>query len=333
MKSLSAYRASLKNVIRYRPFLRRLVTKRIIDFSFPAVIGIDPTTRCNLNCSFCGPHQSGLPDGLFPIELYHRVIEESLRHGRRQMLVLHNSGEPLLNPDIYEMIAVAKRSRAARVVQFSTNAVNLTRENSVKLIESGLDGLVISVDAATREDYAELKGRDCLEKVVENARGLMEEKRRLKSSTPWVSAKMVRRRGREDTFDRFLQFWGEIVDEAALTPFSNWGGQIAYAGTETVPRERFACHFLWYYPVIQWDGTVYCCCGSTAPAGVIGNLNEKPLAEIWRDEPLSRLRRLHLEKRYDRAGPCGECTYWSESRVNLDGWLRRRERKRKARMV
>lgn len=333
MKSLSAYKASLKNVIRYRPFLRRLVTKHMIDWDFPAVIGIDPTTRCNLDCSFCGPRQAALPAGFFSLELYRRVIEESLRHGRRQMLILHNSGEPLLNPDIYEMIALAKRRRVARVVQFSTNGVNLTRPNAVKLIESGLDGLVISVDAASREDYAELKGRDCLEKVIENARGLMEEKRRLKSSTPWVSAKMVKRRGREDSFGEFLRFWGEIVDEAALTPFSNWGGAIDYGGTESVPQERFACHFLWYYPAIQWDGTVYCCCASTVPAAVIGTLKEKSLAEIWRDEPLGQLRRFHLDQDYDRAVPCRDCTYWGESRVDLDNWLRIQERKHRARVV
>ena len=330
MKTLSAYKASLKNVIRYRPFLRRLVTRHMIDFDFPAVIGIDPTTRCDLNCSFCGPRRAGLPDGKFSLELYGRIIGESLRHGLRQMLILHNSGEPLLNPDIYEMIALAKREKAARVVQFSTNGLNLTRENAAKLIEAGLDGLVISVDAATRGDYAELKGRDCLEKVIENARGLMEEKRRRKSSTPWVSAKMVRRRGKEDTFPRFLEFWSGIVDEAALTPFSNWGGAVDYGGTEPIPRKRFACHFLWYYPAIQWDGTVYCCCAGTEPAAVIGNVNEKSLAEIWRDEPLARLRGFHLEREYDRADPCRDCSYWAESGVDLDRWLMKRERRARA---
>ncbi len=326
MRALSAYLASLKNVIRSRPFLRRWVTAYMIDFEFPAVIGIDPTTRCNLRCSFCGPQRSDLPDGMLSLELFHRILEESLRHGRRQMLILHNSGEPLLNPDIFDMISAAKRRRAARVVQFATNGVNLTRERAVRLIESGLDGLVISVDAARREEYAELKGVDCWEQVVENARTLMEEKRRRKSPTPYVSAKMVRRKGREGSFREFLDFWRPIVDEAALTPFTNWGGRVADEGTEPVARERFACHFLWFYPAIQWDGTVYCCCACTDRSAVIGNVNEKPLARIWRDEPLAALRRLHLEKRYGEARPCRDCTYWSESGSNLDRWLQRRER-------
>ena len=323
--------ASLKNVIRYRPFLRRWVTAYMIDFAFPAVLGIDPTTRCNLHCSFCGPQRSGLPDGMLSMELFNRIIEESLRYGRRQMLILHNSGEPLLNPDIYEMISIAKQRRIARVVQFSTNGVNLNQEKAGRLIRSGLDGLVISVDAATREEYAELKGADCLEKVIENARILMGEKQRLKSPTPYVSAKMVRRKGKEESFRKFLEFWRPIVDKVALTSFTNWGGMVADEGTESVSRERFACHFLWYYPVIQWDGAVYCCCACTHPSAVIGNVNEKPLAEIWQDEPLAELRRLHLEKRYDQAQPCRACTYWSESGVNLDNWLMKRERKHRGR--
>ncbi len=327
MRAFSAFKASLKNTIRYTPFLRGLITRRIISLDFPAVLGIDPTTECNLDCRFCGPRRMNLPRGMFSLDLFHKVINESRRHGRRQMIILHNSGEPLLNKDIYEMIAIAKRSQAARVVQFSTNGLLLTESNAGKLVRSGLDGLVISVDAYSREDYADLKGKDCLDRVIENARGLMAVKRRLRSRTPYVSAKMVRRSGYEDTFQPFLDLWKGIVDEAALTPYSNWGGAVEYQGTETIPPRRFACHFLWYYPAVQWDGTVYCCCASTAPGAVIGNLYEKSLEEIWKDRPLARLRRCHLEGNYGEIEPCRDCTYWSESGVNLDRWLRGKEGK------
>jgi radical SAM protein with 4Fe4S-binding SPASM domain len=331
MRAFAAFQASLKNTVRYTPFLRGLVTRKIISLDFPAVIGIDPTTECNLDCRFCGPRRLGLPRGMLSLDLFTRVIDESLRHGRRQMLILHNSGEPLLNKDIYEMVAIAKARKAARVVQFSTNGVLITERNAEKLVRSGLDGLVISVDASTREDYAELKGRDCLEQVIENARVLMAVKKRLRSRTPYVSAKMVRRRGYEDTFRPFLDFWKKIVDEAALTPYSNWGGAVEYRGTEAIPRQRFACHFLWYYPAINWDGAVYCCCASPAPGAVIGHLDSQTLEEIWKGRPLARLRRCHLEGNYEEIEPCKNCTYWSESGINLDRWLRKKESRREAR--
>ena len=323
MKNISALKASLKNIIRYNSFLRGLVTRHMISLEFPSVIGLDPTSICNLNCTFCGPRKSGLPEGMLSMDLFNQVVNESLRYGKRQMLILHNSGEPLLNKNIYEMISIAKRKKVARVVQFSTNGLLIDEKNAEKLIRSGLDGLVISVDAYTPEDYLELKGKNCLDLVIKNAKILMEAKKRLRSSTPFVSAKMVRRRGYEGTFKSFLAFWRKIVDEAALTPYSNWGGGVPYLGTEVIPEERFPCHFLWYYPAINWDGTVYFCCASTSPEAVIGNINEKTLAEIWMDKPLAEIRRKHLKKDYESAGPCANCTYWSESRVNLDKWLLR----------
>ena len=325
MRRLRVLEASLKNVIRYHRFLRGLVTRRIIDLAFPAVIGLDPTTACNLKCSFCGPQQLRPSPMTLSLDLFNRVVEESLRHGRRRMLILHNSGEPLLNRDIYGMIALAKQKKVARVVQFSTNGLLLTEENCEKLVRAGLDGLVISVDAYTRREYAELKGVDCLERVIENARTMMRVKKRLSSPIPYVSAKMVRRRGFEDTFAPFLKFWREIVDEAALTPFSNWGGQMAYEGTEPLARKRFACHFLWYYPAINPDGKVFFCCASTSPGAVIGDVTEESLQEIWRGERLARARRRHLEGRFETAGPCRNCSYWSEAGVDLDRWLRRKE--------
>jgi len=327
MKNISALKASLKNIIRYNSFLRGLVTRHMISLEFPSVIGLDPTSSCNLNCTFCGPRKSGLPDGMLSMDIFNRVIDESLRYGKRQMLILHNSGEPLLNENIYEMISIAKKKKVARVIQFSTNGLLIDEKNAEALIKSGLDGLVISVDAYTPQEYLELKGRDCLARVIENTKILMAAKKRLGSSTPFVSAKMVRRVGYEGTFKPFLAFWKTIVDEAALTPYSNWGGGVPYQGTEIIPRNRFACHFLWYYPAINWDGTAYFCCASTDSGAVIGNINEKSLAEIWRDEPLAKIRRMHLERNYESAGPCANCTYWAESGVNLDSWLKKKSRR------
>jgi len=284
-------------------------------------------------CTFCGAQGLKPHPLMLSLDLFNKVIDESLLHGRRQMLIMHNSGEPLLNKNIYEMIAIGKQKKVARVVQFSTNGLFLTEENCERLIRSGLDGLVISVDALTPEQYAELKGVDCLERVITNARTLMRVKREMKSSTPYVSAKMVRRFGFEDTFDPFLKFWRGIVDEAALTPFTNWGGQLVYQGTSPPPGRRYACHFLWYYAAINPDGKVFFCCSSTAPGAVIGNVTQQSLEEIWQGESLARMRRLHLGAKFEMTGPCCNCSYWSESGRSLDRWLRRKEERFRKRKV
>ena len=317
----------LKNRVRYTPFLRALATCLMADMDFPAVIGVDPTNICNLRCTFCGPITMREKKGVMDLALYRRLLDECRARRKLWMLVLHNFGEPLMHPAIAEMVVLAKRQRVARSVNFSTNGTRLTRAMARALILAGLDGLVISVDAYSREEYLELKGRDCLGRIEENAREIMALKKDLGRENPHVSAKMVRRRGYEQTFSPFLKKWASLVDEAALTPYSNWGDRVADNGTETVPAKRFACHFLWYYPAVCWDGRVFFCCAACDREAVVGDLNRATMAEIWTGEKLREIRKAHLEGRFDRIPSCRNCTYWAESRVNLDRFFHHKQRK------
>jgi radical SAM protein with 4Fe4S-binding SPASM domain len=239
------------------------------------------------------------------------------------MLILHNFGEPLLNDHIADMVRFARSKRVAGSIQFATNGVQLTPRLSRDLVLAGLDGLVISVDALTKEEYSVLKGRDCLATVMDNAREFMRIKRELKSATPHVCAKMVRRKGHEKEQREFLKLWSGIVDEAALSAYSNWGGVVGYEGDIAVPHRRYACHFPWYYPVVNWDGRVFFCCAACHDDAVIGDLNDASLYAIWHGAAINEIRQAHLDGRFSANSTCSRCTYWSESRVNLDTRLRR----------
>jgi radical SAM protein with 4Fe4S-binding SPASM domain len=264
------------------------------------------------------------PKGTMELSLFEDIIEQCSMQKRLWMFILHNFGEPLLNPSIARMVSMAKERNIARSIQFATNGLLLTESKARDLIEAGLDGIVFSVDAYSGEEYKALKGKDMLDKVVENARTFIRVKKELKSSSPHVCAKMVRRKGYEHTFEPFLKMWSEIVDEAALTSFSNWGAMVGYDGSEEIPTQRYACHFLWYYPAINWDGRVFFCCAACDADAVIGDLRESSLSDIWHGERLAEVRRAHLEGRFDKIAPCSKCSYWSESRVNLDKWLLKR---------
>jgi radical SAM protein with 4Fe4S-binding SPASM domain len=315
---------SLKNMVRSNRILRGIVTRVMISRDFPAVIGVDPASTCNLACTFCGPRLMSEPRGVMPLSLFAKLIDEIAAHKKLWMLILHNFGEPLMNPDLAAMVALAKKQRVARSVQFATNATLLTEEKSRALIDARLDGIVLSVDALTREEYRELKGMDLLDTVRENACTLMSLKRRLRSAKPHVCAKMVRRQDYAHTFKPFLREWRTIVDEAALTSYSNWGDAVDYNGTQKQLPPRYACHFLWYYPAVNWDGRVFFCCAACDPSAVIGDLKDQSLSEIWHGERLAQVRKAHLEKRFSDISVCARCTYWSESGVNLDPWLKKK---------
>lgn len=325
MRGLKELIVPFKNRVRYNRFFRGLATCMMVSVDFPAVIGVDPTNICNLKCTFCGPATMKDKKGRMEMALYERLLNQCRGQRKLWMLMLHNFGEPLLNPDIAEMVRLAKKKDITRSINFSTNGTLLTEAMARDLITAGLDGLVISVDAYSRDQYKELKGRDCLDQVEANARTIMGLKSKMKRSNPHVSAKMVRRRGFEDTFNPFLKKWSAIVDEAALTPFSNWGDRISDPQAGELGDKRYACHFLWYYPAISWDGRVFFCCAACDKEAVIGNLNESSLAEIWKGTALRAVRQAHLEKRFDEIKSCRRCTYWAESRINLDWYLKAKQ--------
>jgi radical SAM protein with 4Fe4S-binding SPASM domain len=234
------------------------------------------------------------------------------------MLILHNFGEPLINPHIGMMVKRAKERKVARSIQFATNGTLLTASACRMLIHSQLDGLVLSVDAFTPEDYAALKGKNLLPEVIINARALQQLKKELHSKKPYLCAKMVRRSGFEHTFKPFLEQWSLIADEAALTPYSNWGGAVPQDGLQHLPAKRYACHFLWYYPAIASDGRVFCCCATDDPEAVIGSINSDSLELLWNGPKLARIRKVHLSGDFEKFRPCSRCTYWAESRINLN---------------
>ena len=64
---------------------------------------IEITNRCNLACDFC--HGTKRPLGTMPPEDFRRIAEK-LR-GETSYLYLHVLGEPLLHPQLKELLAIA----------------------------------------------------------------------------------------------------------------------------------------------------------------------------------------------------------------------------------
>ena len=81
-----------------------------------------------------------------PFELFQSVIDQLVGRDIAR-LSLHLAGEPLLHPQIIDMVRYAKR-RGMRNVRFATNATLLDDALARSLIESDLDSLTVSMDTA-----------------------------------------------------------------------------------------------------------------------------------------------------------------------------------------
>ena len=137
------------------------VAKPILVARLPAHAQIEITTYCNMNCLSCGrrtiikkPRHMSLDD--------FKTIFDGIKP---RNVNLSGLGEPLLNPQVFEMIRYAEAQKA--VVNFPTNLA-VSKEIIRRLVESGIDQIKVSIDAATRETYTKVRGQDNFGQVVAN---------------------------------------------------------------------------------------------------------------------------------------------------------------------
>ena len=149
----------------------------------PRSLYLETTNRCDSKCQTCIRTFQSLepPADLTLVQV--KAIAEQFPVLER--VVLHGIGEPLLNREIFEIVAYLK-SRAATVL-FNSDAISLTPGRALKLIDSGLDEYRVSMDAATPETYRRIRGVDQFERVVANVGRLVELEQESGRVAPRVS--------------------------------------------------------------------------------------------------------------------------------------------------
>ncbi len=84
-----------------------------------------------------------------PFSLF-RKLEDALRYAER--VALYGVGEPLMNPDIVEMVAFTKRLMGDNGEIFlSTNGTLLSQKVAGKLVDAGLTSIYVSLDSLNKE--------------------------------------------------------------------------------------------------------------------------------------------------------------------------------------
>ncbi len=103
---------------------------------------IEVTTHCNARCAYC-PHtlyQSSWQSRHLPLPVFQGLLPV-LR--KTKLVYLQGWGEPLLHPDFFTMVALA-RQRGCQVGT-TTNATLLTGAVIEQIVASGLDILAFSL--------------------------------------------------------------------------------------------------------------------------------------------------------------------------------------------
>jgi MoaA/NifB/PqqE/SkfB family radical SAM enzyme len=172
----------------------------------PRSLYLETTNRCDSKCQTCiRTFQTLEPPADLTLERVRAIVAQFPVLDR---VVLHGIGEPLLNPQIFDIVAYLK-TRVASVL-FNSDAISLTAPRAVRLVESGLDEYRVSMDAATRATYRRLRGVDRFERVTANVARLIGLQRELARTTPRVSLWFTATRANVDELPGFVQLAADL---------------------------------------------------------------------------------------------------------------------------
>jgi len=225
------------------------------------------------------------------------------------LLELYNWGEPFLHPGIFEMISYAHQRKI--VVRLSTNLNHFSEEMARKTVESGLDGIIVSVDGATEETYQRYRRRGKLEKTLHNLQLLVNAKRTIHADHPLITVRMLVNRYNEPEIEvlreEVMRIGADIfvtgdlfVDTTNAAQRKEWlplnPENSVYNYQETGAQQTIVntwhCADLWESMTINWDGGVAPCCWVHNSEYDFANAFYQPIRDIWNSPAYISARRV-----------------------------------------
>lgn len=116
------------------------------------------TKRCNLNCDHCyldAEFRGGLRTDELDSRQCFNVIDQIAEVNSNAFLIL-TGGEPLLRPDIYDIIRYAADRKF--MVVLGSNGTLINRANALKIKEAGAHGVGVSVDSMSADKHDKFRG-------------------------------------------------------------------------------------------------------------------------------------------------------------------------------
>lgn len=215
MKPIKAYTNLLQSQA-------NMLLKRSMIGNYPAYAVIEPASYCQLRCPACptGLRLGTRASASMSWERYKSVIDEVGDYLFR--LDLYNWGEPLLHEQTPEFIQYAE-SKGIRVSVDSNLSVKLSDDYVRRVVKSGLERLVVSLDGATQETYSIYRRGGDISLVRENMLRIRAAKNELGLSTPTVRWKYLVFQHNEHEVDlaqKAFRDWGadEFTAVGAIMP-------------------------------------------------------------------------------------------------------------------
>lgn len=262
------------------------------------IFAVETTFGCNLSCPECavGSGLANRPKGVMSGEVYDIVAKAIEAHCA--YAYLHVWGEPLLNPDIFRIIArTAKFSKS----NISTNANTIDADCAEKLIGSGVTDVIVSIDGVSQGVYERYRRGGDARKAMEGLALLASENRRTGGTVKIIPQFLVFEHNQHE-----MEAFGRICRDLGLEayfkpPYLREGSLLKPSdipkyvrgngsdGEKRTARMR-ACQNARNVFTILRKGQAVCCCYDNDGQEVFGDITRQGVRDIWNSPEYERFR-------------------------------------------
>lgn len=297
----------------------------IVPLSAPLSMYIEPTKKCNFRCFYCMHATRDEPCGVFEstgykckdmdLKLFNKIVDEIMLFKEQPKRICFSGlGEPLMNPNLPNMIALLRSSGYTGRIDIITNGSLLTPELGKALVAAGVSRFQISIQGLSSSEYREnCSAKIQFDKFLDNIRFLFKNR---KNSSIYIKIidSMLHSETDKDTF---FKLFSPMADQIFIEHLIVMEQQMRNHGDRVDPSKnlnnepyvlRDVCPVSFYHLQITQEGLAFPCPVPGLPQEFsLGNVNETSLASIWTSKKRTNFLKLQLKKQRYIISPCGTC--------------------------
>lgn len=261
----------------------------------PDYIQIETTIVCNAKCDFCTQRKVTRRPVKMDEQVWKKIIDDSRGLGITYRPFLLN--EPFADDRMLEICKYIKTDKTAKL-EFNTNGSLLSPKITDKLLDIGVEIMRFSIDGFFKEEYEKRrKGLD-FDTVISNAEYFCKQ---AAGKGIFTEARMIAFPGSEQEQDLFKKKWSGLASNVLITDLYMypWEGQ-----TSSIIKPCLKIRKEMFFYV---DGRATLCCWDTNERGLIGDVKEQKVMDIWNGELVKKYRKLLDQGERDKILLCSRC--------------------------
>ena len=259
----------------------------IENFNGLTNINIELTNRCNKSCWMCGrrkiERENNLSD-FYNDEIDFLLLEKISNQVPEGIVVqLHNNGEPLMYSRFGEAVRL-----------FKNNIVNIVTNG--KLLLEKYDEVVNNLDTLSISVFENDIEQDDQYQIIKH---FLEKKGNQK---PYTTLRLI---GNVDV-EKYKAFNTQIITRTLHSPM----GSFQYRKSPTIPEVGICLDFLNHLAINTKGDVSICVRFDPKGLGVIGNINNNSLDDIWNGNLRKEWKKLHVAGERNKIPLCSFCHFW-----------------------